>query len=530
MDYKVCILAAGVGSRMGSITDYINKALLPVNFKAVISYIIEKFPEDVEIVIAVGHKKETIKDYLCLAHPERKFTFVEIDNYLGPGTGPGYSLLQCKSYLQCPFIFVTADTIVIEEIPKPFENWYGIAPIKETEKYCTVKIKNNLIVQLDDKIKCDNKYAFIGLAGIKDYDVFWQALESNKEPIQNEIQTSNGFKKLIEKKLIPRGFTWFDTGNPKGYAETNKSFLGETKKFDFSKNNEFLYFVNKRVVKFFSNAEITKKRVERADYLKGLCPKIEGYKGNFFSYKKVDGQNLYNTLNLSIFRDLLHWSRDSLWKEQELSKEEIESFYEACKKFYYTKTLGRVDSFYKENGIIDGTNIINGMVVPPLKELLKKVDFDYLCKGKPVRFHGDFTVGNILVKIEEKSNLHKFILLDWRQDFGGLTNVGDIYYDLAKLYKGIILSDDLVKEGLFSFDISGSSIYFDYYSKYQLLEVKEEYEEFIEENGFDLNKVKMLTAIILLNMSPLHKEPFGHLVYYLGKNLLYKTLNGKNKF
>src|SRR3990167_10156206 len=100
MNYKVVILSAGVGSRMGNLTDHFNKALLPVNFKAVISHIIEKFPKNIEIVIAVGHKKELIKDYLALAHPERKITYVEINNYIGPGTGPGYSLLRCKDYLK----------------------------------------------------------------------------------------------------------------------------------------------------------------------------------------------------------------------------------------------------------------------------------------------------------------------------------------------------------------------------------------------------------------------------------------------
>ena len=63
MNYKVCILAAGVGSRMGDLSKHVNKAILPVKFKAVISYIVEKFPEDVEIVVAVGHKKDTIINY-----------------------------------------------------------------------------------------------------------------------------------------------------------------------------------------------------------------------------------------------------------------------------------------------------------------------------------------------------------------------------------------------------------------------------------------------------------------------------------
>ncbi len=203
MDYKVCILAAGVGSRI-PMSENINKSLLPVNDKAAISYIIEKFPKEIEIVIAVGHKKETVMDYLSMAHPERRFTYVEIDNILGPGSGPGYSLLQCKDHLQCPFILSSADTLVLEDVPSPLnDNWFGIAPVKETEKYCTVKIKNNLICQLDNKIKCDNRFAFIGLAGIKDYSVFWNALETNKEIVSGEIQVYNGFKKLVERRLVP---------------------------------------------------------------------------------------------------------------------------------------------------------------------------------------------------------------------------------------------------------------------------------------------------------------------------------------
>ena len=110
MKYKVCILTAGAGTRMGDFSNHINKAILPVNFKAVISHIVEKFPVDIEIVVAVGHKKETVIDYLTLAYPKRNFSFVEIDKVVGPETGPGYSFLQCKPLLQTPFIFFAADT------------------------------------------------------------------------------------------------------------------------------------------------------------------------------------------------------------------------------------------------------------------------------------------------------------------------------------------------------------------------------------------------------------------------------------
>ncbi len=254
-NYKVCILAAGVG-HVDHLADHVNRGILPVNNKGVVSYMVEKFPKNVEIVVAVGHKKETIVDYLMLAYPDRKFRFVEVKKFTGPGTGPGHSLLTCKKYLQCPFIFATADTIVSEDVPRPDTNWMGIAPVHETEQYCTVKIRNNAIYQLDDKIKTDNHFAFIGLAGINDYKTFFKALESDKESIAGEIQVSNGFKALLEKHLVPVGFTWYDTGTLENYVETNKNFSGEGK-FDFSKGNEFLYFVNNRVIKFFADRTVT---------------------------------------------------------------------------------------------------------------------------------------------------------------------------------------------------------------------------------------------------------------------------------
>lgn len=524
MNYKVCILAAGVGQRMGNLSEHINHGLLPVNFKAVISHVIEKFPENVEIVIAVGHKKEGLVDYISLAHPERKITYVEIDRYMGPGTGPGYSLLQCKDNLQCPFIFFTADTLVLEEIPGLDENWFGIAPIKETERYCTVKIKNNLICQIDDKIKCDNKFAFIGLAGIKDYEFFFNALETDKNIISGEIQVSNGFKKLIEKKLVPIGFTWFDTGTLNNYIETNKNFSGGEKQFDFSKGNEFIYFVDGKVIKYFADEEIVKNRCLRAERLQGLCPKIEGQRKNFYYYKKLDGQVLYNLLNSQIVNDFLQWIKLNLWKDIELNEEEKRDFKEICKRFYYDKTMKRLQMFYEKRGIEDGENNINGINVPSLKELLNKIDWDNLFRGVAVNFHGDLQFDNVLVTRDKISNLQKFVLLDWRQDFGGQTEVGDLYYDLAKLYGGVTISYDLIKSGKFSFDMSGSSIYYNYFIRNDLISAKEEYEAFLKTNNFDLNKIKILTALIFLNMAPLHNDPFDLMLYYMGKSRLYRAL------
>ena len=120
--YKVCILAAGKGSR-NSWAENSHKALLPVKNKAAISFIIEKYLDAHEFVIAVGHNKELIKDYLTIAHPKTKIRLVNVKNYMNKGSGPGQSLLECKKYLQMPFISHACDAICTNNHARPNRNW-----------------------------------------------------------------------------------------------------------------------------------------------------------------------------------------------------------------------------------------------------------------------------------------------------------------------------------------------------------------------------------------------------------------------
>ena len=76
MIYKVLIPTAGIGSRLLKETENINKALVLINNKPIISHIIEKFPINIEFVIALGYKGDLVKQYLKIAHPKNKFKFI----------------------------------------------------------------------------------------------------------------------------------------------------------------------------------------------------------------------------------------------------------------------------------------------------------------------------------------------------------------------------------------------------------------------------------------------------------------------
>ena len=103
--YKVLIPTAGVGSRLSYETRHINKSLVLINNKPIISYIIEKFPINTEFVIALGYKGDLVKQYLKIAHPKNNFKFVWISKFKGNGAGLGLSIYECKKFLQSPFIF-----------------------------------------------------------------------------------------------------------------------------------------------------------------------------------------------------------------------------------------------------------------------------------------------------------------------------------------------------------------------------------------------------------------------------------------
>jgi len=324
--YKVVILAAGFGSRMAPYTDKINKAILPINHKAAISYILDKFPTDIEVVIALGYLGDTVKNFLRSAYQDRSFIFVDVDNFDRPGAGPGYSLLCCADYLDCPFVFFSADTLVLEDVPKPISNWFGVAMVDTPIEYCTVSSKDGYIDQLFDKDKNGTSSAFIGLAGVYSYVDFFNALSKRHNHIRGEKQVSDGFSALVDIGLSEKKFTWFDIGNPDGYKKANSFFSSEKGGFDFSKSDEFLYIQDNKVIKYFADNRLAENRYLRSRLLKGIVPNIEFYKDGFYSYAFQNGKVAYDSKTPDIVAKFFHWAEENLWIKKTLTTDERLSY------------------------------------------------------------------------------------------------------------------------------------------------------------------------------------------------------------
>ncbi|MBU1203291.1 hypothetical protein KKH39_04605 [Patescibacteria group bacterium] len=232
-DYKVLITTSGTGSRLGALTKNKNKALVEINGHPIIYYLLKSYPIDVTVVITLGYLGSQVKEFLLKSFPERNFEFALVDNYEGAGSSLGYSLLQAKEKLQCPFIFQACDTIVVDPIPQPDKNWIGgyVTDWAKTalilDQYRTHTVKDNKIIQLNEKGVNPFDSIHIGLDGIYDYKLFWQALESiyNTDKLNSGLSEVHVLEKMLEQKIdfkwIPFP-VWLDTGNISALENTQK--------------------------------------------------------------------------------------------------------------------------------------------------------------------------------------------------------------------------------------------------------------------------------------------------------------------
>lgn len=531
MKYKVCILAAGKSKRE-SVNSNINPALLPLGDKSLLTRIIEQFQNGTEFVIAIGYQKSQIREYIDLVHSNEKITLCNVSSWDAPQSSTADSLLACKKQLQCPFILTTANILVNEHIPPPEKNWVGIAPLPhavDTRDFCIAETSNNLINKFYIKLKtqdlmrtCDDyknilDNALIGINGIKDYKYFWENLEAIIQyKTANDKMLSIGIEKLINKKLYKIPFTYYDTGHDVGYEYANRMY---DKNLVLRKDDEYIYFEKDLVIKYFNDKNIVSKRLKRAKLLKGFVPNIYMNSNNFYAYKKIQGKTLSQVVEYNLFQEMLEYYNNNLWKVKKLNTTETTKFKDACLQFYKSKTELRIEKFYNKSNIIDTEEEINGITVPKLSDLMEKIDWDDLANGVPVLFHGDFQPENIIVKN------NNYVLIDWRQDFAGILDYGDIYYDFAKMKHALIISGEIIRNNQFTISKIENKIAFQYLIKSNLNNYLPILDSFIESKGYSLRKVNTLTSLIYLNIAPLHHSPYDNLLYYLGKLNLFLEQN-----
>lgn len=233
MHYKVLLTTSGTGSRLKELTKITNKCLIPISGHPMIDYILRSYPKEIPIVVTLGYFGDQVKKILIKYYPERCFEFAEVDLYEGMGSSLGYSMLQSKKFLHCPFIFHACDTIVVDAIPIPDRNWAaGYIPDSNMDavSYRTHKTMGKQLIRLNDKGINDFNAIHIGITGIYDHEKFWSTLEAlyRKNPNDSTLSDVHVIDRMIGEggsfESIPFS-TWLDTGNLEALHHTEQFLM-----------------------------------------------------------------------------------------------------------------------------------------------------------------------------------------------------------------------------------------------------------------------------------------------------------------
>ena len=507
----VLLTTSGTGSRLGNLTKYTNKSLVKIGDKLAICYIIENYDEDTEFIITLGYYGNLVIDFLKLAYPTRKFKFVNVTPFDGDGSSLGYSMLCAKEHLQKPFIFHCCDSLTFQPINISDTNILYVIKNQDFMSYSSVNISGDYVIRMNKKGVHDNDYIYTGISYINDYLEFWSLLDNlyNNNPNNSALSDINVIEKMIQKDISIKYCvldSYYDTGNIKSYTNTVSSFKCNHSVIE--KNNESLCFFNDRVIKFCSDSDVNKKRIMRAKDLEPLVPKLLNSSDNFIEMAYCKGTVLSEVSSYGEVSKLLSWAKNNLW----INKTVNNKFRESCSRFYYTKTINRLNSLSFLNKEI---NIINDVNTGSIKDLLESIDFKLLETDTFYRIHGDFILDNII-----KSVTGEFVLLDWRHEFDDQVFLGDIYYDLAKLRHNIIFNHKNINNNLYSIEIKDQAVC-DLKCNYFLIKQLDEFSDFMKENSFNERKVRLITALIWLNMSPLYEGNLSKFLFYFGKLNLY---------
>jgi len=508
--HTVIIPTAGLGSRMGNYTRDLNKALLPYKDRPILAHIIDNFPRDTRFIIPLGHFKQQIIDFCSVAYSDRHIEFIDILDWTSEKSGTGTTLLQCRDLIAEPFWYVPCDTYFDETVVGKVSNndCYFVRQVPEQDTNLYTMFNTGAGFHITDirfKQTAPKFWtAFTGLMYINDYTDFFARLEDSN---------SNEFIGIINLGSDTANLTtWLDFGCPKIY----QTELSKSQKFDFTKKDEVTYICNNRVVKWWLDNSVAKKKYDKVLANPSVFPDNCQHSGNYMAYDFFAGQTLYEFNNPAAFTPLLDWLETNVWID---STVDIKS---ASLEFYKTKSLQRISKFLEKYPNLTTITNIDGVTVKDYQYYLNKIDWEYLAtKTRPGFLHGDLQFDNIVI-----SDDLDFKIIDWRHEFAGLIEYGDIYYDLAKMAGGLIINYANIKQHNFNIEIDKDSVTLSIPSVDHITVYQEQLKKYIVDNNLDYNKVQQLIPIIFWNMSPLHTAPFDLFLWYLGIKLFAELDHG----
>lgn len=476
---NVLILAAGQGSRMGEYS-HMHKGMLALNNKAIVSHQIEQFlnhrsfHNSTKFWVVTLEEHHDFRSYLDLAHPDLINHLV-----LESSSSMAHTLAQCYGHIDAGPLYVAPCDGIITNIQwgaAGYSRYYKNIGFDVSPAHGRVKRYAYLVKQGDGYILCDIEdlpnhnpivygrnisydWAWTGGMGcINGADLLGSIYTSHRTMNDaSDIEILNDAIARMNKcgygtECYSNWYSWREFGTEERYKRLVVS--------PNYKTTDQTYFINGKVIKWFASEDVAMNRAKRSLMSPALAG-VDEISGNLLSHHLIDGQTPYEGFSPERFSDLLEWLDENLWTDSD----DIPEHHMVA--FYHDRTKARTN---------DPT-----IHLPPLH------------KGVGSFIHGDLQFANILITEEG------YRLIDWREDFDGLLDRGDIYYDFAKLLASI--EANMSRLHLANFDV---------WDKDKMQGGRDEYiktlRDFAEQKGLCWKTVQHVTGLVFLNMSGVYKD------------------------
>ncbi|MDD4901346.1 MAG: sugar phosphate nucleotidyltransferase [Patescibacteria group bacterium] len=231
---KAIILAGGQGLKMRPFTYEMPKAMIPINNRPVLEYIIENFRRhDIrELYLSVGHLSEKIKQSFG---DGAKFG-VKI-TYLNQGkneAGTAIPLLQFKKYVgQEPFIVYYGDVLAAIDFSDMIDfhltnglpATMALTSIKNPSNWGVVRLQGNKVYSFLEKPNSRKDLSHLINTGIYIFEAdIFKYFDKNTKRLEKDI-----IPRLVQKNNLSGYMSagqWFDVGNPEIYKQAIANWQG----------------------------------------------------------------------------------------------------------------------------------------------------------------------------------------------------------------------------------------------------------------------------------------------------------------
>ena len=515
------ILAGGRATRLGPLTAQMNKALVSVGQRPIISYQLEAFrSRGIRNVIIVTSPDSTtqVRDVIERSHGGlgMNIRFVEQYEALGPGnalqramTDP--QLLETRGGV----VVAMADTFFeAEHLDVDTPNWVGVSDAPSLRHWCYYDSQNSYWREGETH----EDHVAIGLYHFDDL-VQLKRVTSYTLQAAGEIPMApilNGYGELA-LRYIP---SWLDVGDVKALASARrKRFLSR------SFNNLRLDDLG-RLTKVGTNQDFTDEITMLGCGEPSLWPTVYESGPNHVVMEYLDMPSLAELylywpgrpdMWAYIIEDLVERLRENLWCCPPEIMTDIER---RCVMMYITKMIKRFmawDHPIKKHECLT----VNGQTLLAGRKLLDKlsvyIEETVIPTWKSGTIHGDLNMSNVLYSLGTGT----FKLIDPRGRWGGVGPYGDVRYELAKLRYSYADHFCSITHGLVDWTAHEEevSIYFGPDRTHEALTIDR-----VLCDEWDLEDVKVIEASIFLSSMPLHAECEAVPLYVQGVRLANEVL------